>query len=205
MDDTTKKTIVVIGTSAAALATAAVISGQKAAAQTIPPGNGGNQQIIVVSLDTDTKAKLQSVIDLLTDINTDIQASGSGGETSTVVNQRPLDIIVDETRCYNKGSADIPASANPYYSDPINFSNGLRMEIHMESQLDQDIKIQPVGNLRKSWQQATDIGTSITLPAYGTIDIGIWGDQWRRWVWLKITVGTSPTQGNVTADYVIQG
>ncbi len=141
--------------------------------------------------------------------NADIVNLIKGGTSGPVSASSLLKIIIDASGTnpafYLRTFRDMPASANPYDTDVIDFSNGYLLQIHVESEFDQPLVLQPIGHVKNALRNRTNIGVALPLPAYGSTDIAITGGQWRRFVWLRSSVGVSPTRGNLTITYVIQG
>jgi len=96
-------------------------------------------------------------------------------------------------------------SADTFDADKmVNWTEGKRLVIKVESLLDQDCNIQVVGNITDSYFLATDINAPIPCLAHGNISIGPAWDDWHPFIGVRITTAVAPTSGLLTISAVIQ-
>ncbi|KKM78809.1 hypothetical protein LCGC14_1356300 [marine sediment metagenome] len=100
-------------------------------------------------------------------------------------------------------SADIVTAAT-FYSTMVNWSNGKRLVIKVESSLDQAVQIQIIGNNVNSTTLATDINSPLPCEASGNISVGLAWDDWTPYVGVKITTAVAPTTGTLTITATVQ-
>jgi len=96
-------------------------------------------------------------------------------------------------------------SAGTFFSDRmVNWTEGKRLLLKVESSLDQAVQLQPFGNLDDTRTMATNIGPPVVCPANGNASIGMdWGD-WQPYIGIQITAAIAPTAGILTIRAVIQ-
>lgn len=96
-------------------------------------------------------------------------------------------------------------SADTFYSDKmVNWTEGKRLLLKVDSSLDQAVQIQPIGNISNSKDGAVDINGSFPCTVDGKITIGLAWDDWHPYVGCEITVAVAPTTGTLTISAVIQ-
>jgi len=86
----------------------------------------------------------------------------------------------------------------------INWTEGKRLLIKVESSLNQAIQLQPIGNITNTMTLATDIGPAVPCPANGNASIGFAWDDWQPYIGVRITLPIAPTDGILTIWAVIQ-
>jgi len=86
----------------------------------------------------------------------------------------------------------------------VDYSNGKRAVIKVESSLDQVADIQTIGNIIDNFDSATDIGPSIPCPANDNISIGLGWDDWHPWISVQMNLAGAPTAGRLRIAVVIQ-
>ena len=92
-----------------------------------------------------------------------------------------------------------------YYSDSmVNWTEGKRLIIKVESTLDQAVQIQLIGNIENTRLLATDVGPAFPCPANGNISIGLAWDDWHPYIGVRITAAVAPTAGILNIWSVIQ-
>jgi len=92
-----------------------------------------------------------------------------------------------------------------FYSDSmIDWREGKRLLVKVESSLDQDVEIQLIGNIANDMELATDIDIAYTCPANDNISLGPAWDHWCPYIGVRITVATAPTKGVLTISVVSQ-
>lgn len=95
--------------------------------------------------------------------------------------------------------------AGTFYSDKmVNWTEGKRLVIKVESSLDQAANIQLIGNVVDDMNLATDINAALPCPANSNISIGLAWDDWHCYVGVRITTAVAPTAGILTITAVIQ-
>ena len=100
-------------------------------------------------------------------------------------------------------SGDI-RTADTFYSTLVNWSNGKRLIIKVESTLDQDVLIQIIGNTVNSTTRATDIQGPLPCVAGGNITVGLAWDDWHPFCGVEITAAVAPTTGTLTITATVQ-
>jgi len=100
-------------------------------------------------------------------------------------------------------SGDI-RTADTFYSSLVNWSNGKRLIIKVESSLDQAVQVQIIGNTVNSVLLATDIGAPLPCVANGNISVGLAWDDWHPYVAVEITTAVAPTAGTLTVTATVQ-
>lgn len=93
-----------------------------------------------------------------------------------------------------------------FYSDRmVDWTEGKRILIKVESSLNQDCIIQVIGNFVDDMPLASDIGDPEDCPANGNISIGLAWDDWMPFIGVRITtVAPAPTAGILNIWAVIQ-
>lgn len=92
-----------------------------------------------------------------------------------------------------------------FYSDKmVNWKEGKRLLLKVDSSLNQSVDIQPIGNIRDATDGAVDINASLPCAAGGKITVGLAWDDWHPFVGCEITVATAPTKGELKIDGVVQ-
>ena len=86
----------------------------------------------------------------------------------------------------------------------IDFRNGKRLLLKVESTLDQNVLIQVVGNSAGSYYQAVNIAAPWPCAANGNITIGLAWDDWHPFIGVRVTTAVAPTTGILKVDAVIQ-
>ena len=96
-------------------------------------------------------------------------------------------------------------SAGTFFTDRmVNWTEGKRLLLKVESSLDQAVQLQPFGNVDDTRTQATNIGAPVVCPANGNASIGMaWGD-WQPYIGMQIVAAVAPTAGILTIRAVIQ-
>lgn len=86
----------------------------------------------------------------------------------------------------------------------VDWTKGKRLILKAESSLDQAVSLQPIGNISRTPNLATNIGLPVVCPANGNSSIGLaWGD-WQPYIGIRITVALLPTVGILNIWAVIQ-
>ncbi len=92
-----------------------------------------------------------------------------------------------------------------FYSDKmVDWRQGKRIYLFVESTLNQDVEIQVIGNMTDSKEGATDINVTHTCTKNDNISIGPAWDDWCPYIGVKITTAVAPTAGVLTISAVIQ-
>jgi hypothetical protein len=86
----------------------------------------------------------------------------------------------------------------------VDYSNGKRTIIKVESSLDQAADIQTIGNIDNNFDSATDIGPSLPCPINDNISIGLAWDDWHPWISVRMNLAIAPTAGRLKIVVVIQ-
>lgn len=86
----------------------------------------------------------------------------------------------------------------------IDFRNGKRLLLKVESTLDQNVLIQVVGNSAGSYYQAVNIAAPWPCVANGNITIGLAWDDWHPFIGVRVIAAVAPTTGMLKVDAVIQ-
>lgn len=124
--------------------------------------------------------------------------SGPGGISESLltpwVAREPVVIFDQEVRQAGIIRADLM----------VDYANGKRAIIKVESSLDQAVDIQTVGNIVDSFDSATDIGPSVPCAANDAISIGLAWDDWHPWIGVVINMAVVPTAGRLRIIVVIQ-
>jgi len=96
-------------------------------------------------------------------------------------------------------------SAGTFFTDRmVNWTEGKRLLLKVESSLDQAVQLQPIGNVDDTRMLATNVGPPAVGPANGNTSIGMaWGD-WQPYIGIQITAALAPTVGILTIRAVIQ-
>jgi len=96
-------------------------------------------------------------------------------------------------------------SAGTFFTDRmVNWTEGKRLLLKVESSLDQAVQLQAFGNVDDTRTQATNIGAPAVCPANGNTSIGMaWGD-WQPYIGIQITAAVAPAAGILTIRAVIQ-
>ncbi|MBA7646568.1 hypothetical protein ES703_54333 [subsurface metagenome] len=96
-------------------------------------------------------------------------------------------------------------SADTFYSDKmVNWTEGKRLLLKVDSSLNQAVQIQAIGNINSARDGAVDINGPLPCIANGKITIGLAWDDWHPYVGCEITVAVAPTTGTLTISAVIQ-
>ncbi|MBA7468595.1 hypothetical protein ES707_03846 [subsurface metagenome] len=96
-------------------------------------------------------------------------------------------------------------SAGTFYSDKmVNWTEGKRLAIKVESSLNQAVNVQLIANTTDSKNLATDIGPVLPCTANGNISVGLAWDDWHPYIGVRITVAVAPTAGILTVWAVVQ-
>jgi len=95
-------------------------------------------------------------------------------------------------------------SADTFYSRIVDWTEGKRFMIKVESSLNEAVQIQVIGNIINSVTKATDINGPFPCPAQGNISIGLAFDDWHPFIGVRITTAIAPTSGLLTISAVIQ-
>lgn len=90
------------------------------------------------------------------------------------------------------------------HTEMINWKTGKRLLLSVNNKLDQDIIIQPVGSIKASVLEATDVGPPFPCSAKGRISIGFAWDDWHPYIGARIIVAVAPTDGSLNIWAVIQ-
>lgn len=93
-----------------------------------------------------------------------------------------------------------------FFSDKmINFTNGKRLSIKVESTLNQACQIQVLGNIADTRELAVDIyPAALPCAANGNISAVLAWDNWHPYIGVSITTALAPTVGILTVTAVIQ-
>lgn len=86
----------------------------------------------------------------------------------------------------------------------VDFRNGKRLSLKVESTLDQNVLIQVVGNSAGSYYQAVNIAAPWPCVANGNITIGLAWDDWHPYIGVRVIAAVAPTTGMLKVDAVIQ-
>jgi len=96
-------------------------------------------------------------------------------------------------------------TAGTFYSDKmVNWTEGKRLLLRVDSSLDQAVQIQAIGNIGNTTNGATDINAPHPCPADGKISIGLAWDDWHPYIGCEITIAVAPTVGTLVISAVIQ-
>ena len=92
-----------------------------------------------------------------------------------------------------------------FYSDKmVDWTEGKRLVIKVESSLDQPCQIQVIGNFVDDMNLATDIPPMFPCPANDNISIGLAWDDWRPYIGVRITTAPAPAAGILNIWATIQ-
>ncbi len=86
----------------------------------------------------------------------------------------------------------------------VDWTNGKRFLLKVESSLDQACTIQLLGNISGSFLLPINIGAPAACPAGGNISIGPAWDDWHPFIGARITTAIAPAAGMVKIWAVIQ-
>jgi len=86
----------------------------------------------------------------------------------------------------------------------VDYRNGKRLLIKVESTLDQNVTIQLVGNYTESFNLATNINGPFVVLPNGNITIGLAWDDWHPYVGVQITTLIAPVAGILNIWSVMQ-
>ncbi|MBA7676465.1 hypothetical protein ES703_84706 [subsurface metagenome] len=96
-------------------------------------------------------------------------------------------------------------TADIFYSDKmVDWTQGKRLLIKVESSLDQDCDIQLIGNIADARELAVDVGDLLPCLAGGNISAGPAWDDWHPYIGVRIEPALAPTVGILTITAVIQ-
>jgi hypothetical protein len=101
-------------------------------------------------------------------------------------------------------SQAVRAAGTIFADSMVNWTEGKRLLIKVESSLNQAIQLQPIGNISNTVLLATDIGLVIACPANGNVSIGFAWDDWQPYVGVRITLPPGITDGILTIWAVVQ-
>ncbi|MDD5510523.1 MAG: hypothetical protein PHI12_06930 [Dehalococcoidales bacterium] len=105
---------------------------------------------------------------------------------------------------YQHSANQIPASPDPYDSDFIEWAWGPDLSIHIWSQLDRVVTVEVVGNLTNSIFTSENINGPIAIFANSNRAIIVDREDWRPFVWCRVRVPLSPSQGIINITYNIK-
>jgi len=92
-----------------------------------------------------------------------------------------------------------------FYSDTmVDWTEGKRLIIVVQSSLNQACTIQLIGNYVDDMSLAVDINAAIACPANSNISIGPAWDDWHPFIGVRITTAIAPTAGILNVWAVIQ-
>ncbi len=92
-----------------------------------------------------------------------------------------------------------------FHSDKmVNWTEGKRFLLKVDSSLNQIVQIQPRGNIRAAFDGAVNIVPAWPCAAGGSISIGLAWDDWHPYIGCDITTAAAPTTGTLTISAVIQ-
>ncbi len=89
----------------------------------------------------------------------------------------------------------VRAAGTIFGSQMVDFRNGKRLAIKVESSLDQGVQVQVIGNFDQTEKLATDIGPPLAVPANGNGSTGLAWDDWLPYIGVRIVVPLAPTVG----------
>ena len=96
-------------------------------------------------------------------------------------------------------------TANTFNSDRmVNWSQGKRLLLKVDSSLDQAVQIQVIGNIEPGLNGSVDINAPLPCTANGKITIGLAWDDWHPFIGARITTAVAPTAGILTVMAVVQ-
>ncbi len=79
-----------------------------------------------------------------------------------------------------------------------------RVLIWVKSTLDEDVDIQPIGNIISAFEEAIPLGSEATLSAGDSIGFTIPADYWYPYIGIQIIAAVAPTSGEMNATIVTQ-
>jgi len=92
-----------------------------------------------------------------------------------------------------------------FYSDTmVDWTEGKRLIIVVQSSLNQACTIQLIGNYVDDMNLAVDVNAAIACPANNNISIGPAWDDWHPFIGVRITTAIAPTAGILNIWAVIQ-
>lgn len=92
-----------------------------------------------------------------------------------------------------------------FYSDKmVNWTEGKRLLLKVDSSLDVAIQIQPIGNISSAKDGTVDINGPLPCTANGKITVGLAWDDWHPYIGVKIIVAVAPTAGILNILAVVQ-
>lgn len=155
-----------------------------------------------------SEEKLDHLIELSTAILADLEKAllylkqiseaGPGGIAGSVltpwVAREPAVIFEQEVR----------QAGNMLADSMVDYSNGKRLLIKVESSLDQAAVIQPIGNIDNNMNTATNVGPPLPCAGNTNISIGLAWDDWHPWMGVRMTFGIAPAAGRIRIIVVIQ-
>lgn len=86
----------------------------------------------------------------------------------------------------------------------VDWTNGKRFIIKVESSLDESAQIQVIGNVTDSFDLATNLNAPLPCSANGNISIGLAWDDWHPYIGVRVTTAAPPTVGLLKIWVVIQ-
>lgn len=86
----------------------------------------------------------------------------------------------------------------------VNWIEGKRILIKVESSLNQALNIQILGNHVDNFDSAVNINAAIPCPANTNISVGLAWDDWHPFIGIRITTAIAPTAGILTIYAVLQ-
>jgi len=94
-----------------------------------------------------------------------------------------------------------------FHSGLVDWKKGKRLILKVKNTLDQQVTIQPIGNIRHATDGAVDISVGPLPPCApgGYISVGLAWDDWHPFVGCDITtVAPAPTSGMLMVEAVVQ-
>lgn len=86
----------------------------------------------------------------------------------------------------------------------VNWIEGKRILIKVESSLNQALNIQVIGNHVENFDSAVNINAPLPCPANTNISIGLAWDDWHPFIGIRITTAIAPTAGILNIYAVLQ-
>lgn len=86
----------------------------------------------------------------------------------------------------------------------VNWIEGKRILIKVESSLNQACNIQILGNHVDTFNSAVNINAPLPCPANTNISVGLAWDDWHPFIGIRVTTAIAPTAGILTIYAVIQ-
>ncbi|MBA7715448.1 hypothetical protein ES703_124494 [subsurface metagenome] len=77
----------------------------------------------------------------------------------------------------------------------VNWTEGKRILLKVESSLNQACNIQVIGNFVDDMNLATNINAALPCPANSNISVGLAWDDWHPFIGVRITTAIAPTAG----------